>query len=245
MIIKKLQHHIVNHCQLACDNCSTRSEFAKASFTDINQFELDIITLSKFMIVHNFHIVGGEPLLHKRVVDYLKILRRYNFGKEVSIATNGQFLYKQPEEFWKLIDRIELTLYPNGGIDNTEVLNLTKSKCEEYNIVLNDRYTTHFKQIYHNNSVSKDEVQRVYDGCEFRKEEISCYYVNNGKFYKCVGPLALPDSKTTDSSILDETSIFNYLNCKIPLSSCEKCLALTGTEFPHRQLKKVIKIDKI
>ena len=233
MIVRpNIQYHLVDHCQLKCHGCGTKSDTAKPFFNDIGQFEKDIKTLKEFMHFGVLNILGGEPLLHKQIDDFLEIAKQYNIADCVRITTNGQFLYKQTDKFWQLLDNLTLILYPNSGIDNKEVLRFAERKCWEFDVKLECGHTEEFMQIH--TTFEKRDTQKIFDTCKIA-HDWSCHYFNNGKYYKCVGPIVM---KNPDDGVeLEEKAITEYLNSKIPLKTCYGCLGTSGPKYKHFQDK--------
>lgn len=231
IIRPNIQYHLVNHCQLKCFGCGTKSDSAKPFFNDIVQFEKDIYNLSKFMHFNSFNILGGEPLLHKQIIDFLKITKNSHLADELKITTNGQLLYKQPDEFWKLLDGVVLTLYPNSGVDNDVVLKLTQNKCDEFGVKLKWSLTEEFIQIH--TDFKKRDTQKIFDTCKITNDW-SCHYFDNGRYYKCIGPIV--ENNTEDGVEIEQTAIENYLKETTPLKTCYGCLGTSGPKFSHRQV---------
>jgi molybdenum cofactor biosynthesis enzyme MoaA len=51
------------------------------------------------------YLLGGEPLLHPRAIDIIKIARKYFPNKDIRFLTNGLLLSKMSKEFFQtLID---------------------------------------------------------------------------------------------------------------------------------------------
>ncbi len=61
---RALEYHIVDHCNLRCDQCCSFSPMLKSWQVDPDQFEKDLLQVGKFVAPSFLKIVGGEPLLH-------------------------------------------------------------------------------------------------------------------------------------------------------------------------------------
>ncbi len=113
-----LDIHLVDHCNLNCMYCSHLAPFANKYFLDIKQFEKDLSAIPVF--VRNkfkyIYLLGGEPLLHPRAIDIIKIARKYFPNKDIRFLTNGLLLSKMSKEFFQtLIDYhifLDITQYP-------------------------------------------------------------------------------------------------------------------------------------
>lgn len=90
---------LTEKCSLKCDGCSNLMQYyAKPIDEDFDQC---IKSIDKFMAtvdyVYEIRVIGGEPLMYKRVDEVIKHLYKYdNYGK-IQINTNGTILPK-PEK---------------------------------------------------------------------------------------------------------------------------------------------------
>jgi organic radical activating enzyme len=93
---------IVEHCNLKCRFCDHFAPLAEEEFADIKVFEKDFARLSELLNanVDKIGLMGGEPLLHPQLNDFLYVARKYFPKTELQLVTNGILLLKQPEVFW-------------------------------------------------------------------------------------------------------------------------------------------------
>ena len=145
-MIEYLEHHIVDHCNLKCGGCSHFSPIADEWFESIEDFTKDFTELAKKTEgkVGVIRLMGGEPLLHPKVEDFLKITRNLFPNSQIQIVTNGLLIHKLGEIFKKVCNDYNiLVCVSNYGLnlDLREILNgfkLTRidAKGELYNISL-------------------------------------------------------------------------------------------------------------
>jgi MoaA/NifB/PqqE/SkfB family radical SAM enzyme len=94
------------------------SPLAEEKFLSLEAFERDCRRISELTggQIKEMSLLGGEPLLHPRIVDFAGIARNYFKKGRIQIATNGILLLKQPELFWKALKRnnvrLCITVYP-------------------------------------------------------------------------------------------------------------------------------------
>lgn len=114
----KFQTHIVEHCNLKCRGCYHFSPLADEEFLSIDNYERDIARLADLFDyrVEELLLLGGEPLLHPQLTDFLRLSRKYFKEGEIKILTNGLLLLSIKEEFYSaLIDynvQLWVTKYP-------------------------------------------------------------------------------------------------------------------------------------
>jgi ABC-2 type transport system ATP-binding protein len=76
------------------------------TFTDLEQYTKDIRTLSKKLAIRTIRLMGGEPLLHPRVNDFMRVTREAYPHSKIFIVTNGLLLLKMLNDFWETLRHI-------------------------------------------------------------------------------------------------------------------------------------------
>lgn len=119
--IPYLECGIVKHCNLNCKGCTALSNISQEEFSDINEFEKDLLALKKlFSGIKYFKLFGGEPLLHPMLKEFIRISRHYFPDAELVIHSNGILVPKIDEETLRTMSSLNtkfvFTLYPVTGI---------------------------------------------------------------------------------------------------------------------------------
>ena len=111
--------HLVDHCNLNCKGCSHFSPVSDKKFVGVDAYEKDIKRLSEILTskdVRRIRLLGGEPLLHPQVIDFIRLTHQYFPDAYVELVTNGLLLRNQSEDFWRSCKetktRIIVTRYP-------------------------------------------------------------------------------------------------------------------------------------
>lgn len=114
----KFEVPIAEHCNLNCFGCDHFSPLAEADFADSLIMSRDFERLSELFHGRASEIVllGGEPLLHPDIIDFL-IMSRKNFQHaKIALLTNGILLLDLSEKFWEVCRdnsiEIRITKYP-------------------------------------------------------------------------------------------------------------------------------------
>lgn len=116
--IESLDIELVGECNLNCKSCTHFSPVAQTERLSVEEFEADLRQLSILMPdkIKKINLLGGEPLLHEQIEDFMKISRKYFPNIEICIVTNGILLLGKQESFWKTACEnkivIEVTKYP-------------------------------------------------------------------------------------------------------------------------------------
>lgn len=116
--LNRVYFNIINYCNLNCAYCDNFSPLA------INKHEISVDLFEKtvnrlvqlFPEIPYLSIGGGEPLLHTRLLDICRILRKYYPYALISLLTNGLLLQSMNHDFYeklKLFDiQIDIAEYP-------------------------------------------------------------------------------------------------------------------------------------
>lgn len=108
---------ICYHCNLNCAYCNHYSPISPKYELPKEIFVRDLKQLHKLTkgSIREMVLVGGEPLMHKEITEFVKILSKYFPDSEKRITTNGLLLKDMDDDFWRVCRdnsvRIKCTLY--------------------------------------------------------------------------------------------------------------------------------------
>ena len=86
-----------NKCQIACQQCDTRSDLIRKGEhdPDLETIKEGILLTKEKFHIENYSLLGGEPLLYKdRVESILEFIRSYDTTTRIWIPTNGELIPK-------------------------------------------------------------------------------------------------------------------------------------------------------
>lgn len=186
--LKKLQFetHIVEHCNLNCQMCTHFSPLAQTEFADIDFFEKDLQRLRELFVndISYIMLLGGEPLLHPLVTQFLYTSRKIFPYTDIILYTNGLLIPKMNKDFFdsckenKII--ITLTRYPVQM--NYEVVN---HLLEQHEIVYKycntpgrEKKSSHYPLDIKGNQ----DPQNSFLHCDMANR---CIFLRDGKLYTC------------------------------------------------------------
>ena len=131
-MVDKLRHDIIKYdiienCNLNCRNCSHFSQFKTPTERSVEHIKDDISRLCDKVKMEQFHIFGGEPLLHSNIIGVLIVLRKVLGDKvEIRLLTNGLKIPTMSEAFFVAVKSL------NVVIELTEyILKIDYAKIEE------------------------------------------------------------------------------------------------------------------
>lgn len=119
-MIPILHFHLTDHCNLNCRGCDNFSPLAPKTYMEVDVFEADCRRIAQLMGVRNriseIQLLGGEPLLHPQVNEFMRIARKYFPDTPINLVSNGLLLPKLDEDFWECCRHndvhIVVTKYP-------------------------------------------------------------------------------------------------------------------------------------
>lgn len=179
-----LETHITNHCNLNCSACRHFSPLSGESFRDLNLFKKDMERMQElFSNVRVIRLMGGEPLLHPNVSDFLTITRKAFPRAEIHLATNGILLSKMNIGFWKSCSSakiiLDVTRYLKGS-DFSRIRQVTL----EYGVTMNESpLVTKFHK-YHMNREGNSNIEKTFNAC---RNQSYCPFLDSdkGRLYTC------------------------------------------------------------
>lgn len=105
---------LTDRCNFRCIYCSPSvKDFCFIRHQDILRFEeiLEIVQIAVKMGITRIRLTGGEPLVRKGVVDFIRKLRSIPGLKDISMTTNGYLLSDIAEDLKKAgLNRVNISL---------------------------------------------------------------------------------------------------------------------------------------
>ena len=240
---RSLESHIVDHCNLRCASCCSLSPYLPKWEVDPADLGQELRLARRVLAPMWLKLVGGEPLLHSRVLECLEVAKAAEMAAIVSLTTNGFLLPRQPEAFWQHLDALTVSLYPQPGLPEATIA-LIRERATEYNVRLNWKQQDFFVQMDRVEPCQDgEENAEIWEACWLRRR---CHLIRDGRFYACTRPAhyakMLNVDFTGDGILLTEEPglaerIQAYLQRREPLGACALCLGGNAPEAAHRQLR--------
>jgi len=247
-----VEYNLTEHCNLSCYQCDHASPLMAKKFASLADYERDIRAFAQAAHVEEFRLVGGEPLLHPELLEFMRIAKDSGIGDKIKIYTNGMLLHTMPDEFWALTDVLWVSTYP--GVRRRMSDEAIAAKCAEHGTVLDLRPNiTEFNRSCINNPVEdKDLVRRIFSQCKMANE-YSCFSIYEGMFFRCsVAPfmqarlrmagIDFPPPEVDGIRIHDNPRLAEEIDARVrskePLNACTYCLGSSGPMIAHRQMNR-------
>jgi organic radical activating enzyme len=245
----KLEYNLVDHCNFACAECSHMSPHVATSSRSLEQFRADLTALSAVYSVRRFRFVGGEPLLHRGILDFVSVVRESGIATEVEVVTNGVLLARAPDELYESIDRLTVSCYPDSRVDE-RALRALKSRVERARAKFSIERIDTFRRMQSAHNDDDERTAQIFQSCLIA-HTWSCQTFHDGSFFLCSRPIYtgqylqrlgydVADFREMDGVPLHEPNLRERLIALLrrsePLSACRYCLGTVGRRQPWRQL---------
>jgi len=106
--------HITDHCNLNCKGCLHFSSICKPRFVEPADFENEMQAMAAKLRVEQIFLLGGEPLLHPQVNEFMRIARNHFPATRICLVTNGILLMQMSDEFWQTMAETNTVLIAEG-----------------------------------------------------------------------------------------------------------------------------------
>jgi hypothetical protein len=110
LTVLKLEMPIIHACNLQCEGCTHYSNYGLAGVLALAEGESALRTWSARVQPLHFSILGGEPLLHPQLVEYLVLARTVFPDARLRLVTNGLALVRARAALWEALAQTRTTL---------------------------------------------------------------------------------------------------------------------------------------
>lgn len=244
VVTRSLEAHVVDHCNLTCDECCSLSPHLANWQIDPATLAQDLARAASILAPTTFKLVGGEPLLHPQLVEIAEIVRASRIAPRISITTNGLLLDRMPDALWVALDAITISLYPRPALSGAARA-VIEDRAARFDVALNWKQQDQFVVMTRaSRTDDKSATASIYDGCWIRER---CHMLRAGRFYTCTRP---PHFQSYFRGELDFTGdgfalegatterLLAYLTKPQPLDACAHCFGGSNVMVPHRLLTR-------
>lgn len=196
-VLTKLEFHLCDHCNLNCSGCSHFSPIFSERFANIGDYEKNLIQLSsRYANILRFRLMGGEPFLHKDIVSFIDVTRKYLPNTHLEIVTNGLLIPKVEDKIWSAVKRanavLNVSLYPPTFKIREIISNVLESNGINFSFgsgLVQNNYEGIIEEFHTGlTTLSNHDGSISAQNCMGR----DCHYFRDGKISKCALPLLAP-----------------------------------------------------
>ena len=180
-VLKHLETNIMDGCNLNCKGCSHFSNlFMRNAHISYDILCDDLRKIAENTFIVTLYLLGGEPLLHERLIDYIEYSRKLLPYTEIEIVSNGLLIIKQSEEFFRCCRENDVVISISGYQPTLAV----KDKIIE--VLENNRVNYIFRQEILSFGKNIDlQGKADPETAHLKCRESSCHFFRKGKLYKC------------------------------------------------------------
>ncbi len=109
-LLHHFEIHITDHCNLNCKGCGHFSNLCRPSLVTRERYDSDLVSMARLFEVEQIFLLGGEPLLHPDVAEFVRIARTRFPASRLYLLTNGTLVTRMSEEFWEALAETETIL---------------------------------------------------------------------------------------------------------------------------------------
>lgn len=223
-----LEFHLADHCNLNCAGCLHYAPLAEKKFADIEVVRHDFARLSElFGNIRHVRIMGGEPLLHPKVVEAAQIVKAAFPRSRVRVVTNGILLPKFDglPELAKIGVGIDWTKYPPVAAKEDEIRRVCKAAGVDLRVTENNSFMARLRL---------DGGEGILKAFRWCREHMYCPLLDSGKVYPCAPAHFAPAyNRVANTNIYVETGLDIHtatakdimLYLMRPSFSCRYCAA--------------------
>lgn len=176
------EFHLTEHCNMNCKGCGHFSCLAEPEFTDLEQNIKDMQRLSELVDFEIVKLLGGEPLLHPQVNEFMKVARKFFPKSIIAMTTNAILLPAMKQDFWDTVVenniRIHVSLYKPMFEKKQQIIDL----LNDHNINGEIREVQNFfKRI---DFTGSQDYLESFKNCKYK----DCRFLESGRIATCCLP---------------------------------------------------------
>lgn len=225
----------VRHCTNACVVCNHAStKYTDRYFMEPDVLKRDLDVMKNHLRTKLLFVQGGEPLLHPKVVDLIKLCFESGIAKQCGVLTNGKLLPRMGDDLWELLafGKMELRISCYPDLDPS-IVPFALDKGQKYGFYVRPQEIAGFMPLFRKNDGS------TYHGCPWNR----CLTIHEWYFYLCPLTAFFPKQfmgieETIDGLPIEgitDAKLQAFLNKSTPLETCKICAGATGQAIPWHQ----------
>ncbi len=238
---------VVRHCNLQCNACNHFAPFADEHFEEPEALGKQLALAARYMHADRLDIGGGEPLLHPDIVAVIAAARRSGVAGMLAVVTNGVLLERQGPEFWRSVDRVQISLYEHSAGRVDLVRAREAAMAHDTELVVSPRPVFRHQVIDEPNT-DADLVREIFRTCPLQQR---CRAFRSGRLFLCTAAACLPERRRRlglafdfaeeDGLLIEERDdmarrVRDYVARTEPLRTCAYCLGAAGVVAEHRMM---------
>lgn len=181
--IDVLEVKIVEQCNYSCVGCGSFSNLANREEYGLDEMKKDLTRMMEIIPkIRELRLYGGEPLLAKNLLDYVKVSRECMPDSKIKIITNGTLLHKKDGDFYKKLQEQKVEIMVSYYKDNHEIIDKGMEKARINNVEVNRSVINYF-YVKMKKEVNEGDIQERFNTCHAMCRD--AVYLDHGRLYAC------------------------------------------------------------
>lgn len=248
LITEAIEINAAWHCNISCRWCSHASPASVQRFADPERVRTSLTKLAHWMRLDHVRILGGEPLLHPRLIDLMRSAIDSRISDKVRVLTNGLVLHEAPAEFWQTVNEVHVSVYPSTTRAVERHVDVLRERAKRSHTRLRFLYFDQFRISYRPSGDDEALTARVYRTCQVGNVW-RCLTLEDTRLFRCpqaahvnIAPeyAAYRSHHGLDfleiNAISSPEALLAWLRGRQALTSCQVCAGSVGTLQPHQQI---------
>ena len=128
--LERLDINIAYACNIKCAGCISLSDFPRKGVALVEEVELWLEYWHNYLDIDVIVLFGGEPLIHPRLLDVCRIIRKYYPTATIRLITNGYLLDNFDPTAWFNFEPFEIQVSIHRQDHETEISKKIKKILE-------------------------------------------------------------------------------------------------------------------
>ena len=213
--LRMVEFYITNRCNLDCNYCNRLNNYNFKGQYELDPYKQLYKKWSNILQIEKIALLGGEPLLHKDLFNWISFLNKIWPQSKIEIVTNGTILNKV-KNLYSFITSIDTKVLLDINVHNFDELDKINNGVKQF---LNNnfqclptgdvRYDNFYKhknlEIIVRKATAQHQsvIQNTNKGLYVHNSDPSqahsictmkfCHHFVNGKLYKCGIPIVVKE----------------------------------------------------
>ena len=222
-----VEFYITNHCNMNCKYCNRFNNYNFKGHYSWDEYKDTYKRWAEHIKFKSIGILGGEPLMHPDIENWLTGIRSLWPTSNIRITSNGTLLGKN-KNLYKLARDLDIkivvsvhnfndmdssvqsldTFYPDNFTVEQNMLDkvfFARQAVDESNVkvIINKFNSMHQSTVINQNGILRlhnSAPELAHKTCDMK----SCHTIVNGKIYKCAIPIVLSEFNKQHAIELDQ-----------------------------------------
>ena len=226
-----LEFHVADHCNLNCKGCEHYSPLVeKEVYTEPDEFEKSVVQLKKYINrIGMIRILGGEPLLNPKLLDFIRITREQFPDSIIYIVTNAILIKRWGSDLLGVMKendiRFSISYYPPLQPKMGEITQYLEEEGIEYDIspLIKEFRYKQYTEACADKEYSFYTCPQAHCNNLYRGKIAACFMPFTTHYFNEKYNLSIPEDGAID--LYDESLNTEELKLKllIPFERCSYC----------------------